>query len=41
LGIPKLYGFKIFGMIGSKYYTKDRKELFKKMDQLGINHEED
>ena len=41
LYIPKLYGFKIFGMLGSKYYSKDREELFKKMDELGIEHEED
>ena len=39
--IPKLYGFRIFGMIGSKYYCKDREELIKKMDKLGISHEED
>ena len=39
--IPKLYGFRIFGMIGSKYYCKNREDLFKKMDQLGISHEED
>jgi casein kinase II subunit beta len=41
LYIPKLYGFKIFGMVGSKYYCKTREELFKKMDQLSISHEED
>ena len=39
--IPKLYGFRIFGMVGSKYYSKNREELFKKMDELGISHEED
>ena len=39
--MPKLYGFKIFGMLGSKYYFKEKEELFKKMDELGIKHEED
>ena len=39
--IPKLYGFRIFGMVGSKYYSKNREELIKKMDDLGISHEED
>ena len=39
--IPKLYGFRIFGMVGSKYYSKNREELFEKMDKLGISHEED
>ena len=39
--IPKLYGFRIFGMVGSKYYSKTREELLKKMDELGIDHEED
>ena len=28
--IPKLYGFRIFGMIGSKYYCKNREDLLKK-----------
>ena len=39
--IPKLYGFRIFGMVGSKYYTKDKEKLVQKMDELGISHEED
>ena len=34
--IPKLYGFRIFGKYGSKYYTKDQKELNKKLIELGI-----
>ena len=34
--IPKLYGFRIFGKYGSKYYTKDQKELDKKLIELGI-----
>ncbi len=34
--IPKLYGFRIFGKEGSKYYSKDKKELFEKMKKLGI-----
>ena len=28
--IPKLFGFRIFGKLGSKYYTKDKKELKEK-----------
>ena len=39
--IPKLYGFRIFGMVGSKYYSKDKEELYKKMDELNISHEEE
>jgi casein kinase II subunit beta len=39
--IPKLYGFRIFGMVGSKYYSKDKEELYKKMDELNISHDED
>ena len=34
--IPKLYGFRIFGKYGSKYYTKDQNELNKKLIELGI-----
>ena len=34
--IPKLYGFRIFGKYGSKYYTKDQKELDKKLIEFGI-----
>ena len=34
--IPKLYGFRIFGKYGSKYYTKDQNELDKKLIELGI-----
>ena len=34
--IPKLYGFRIFGKRGSKYYCEDRKELFEKMKMMGI-----
>lgn len=34
--IPKLYGFKIFGKRGSKYYSKDKKELTEKMKKLKI-----
>ena len=39
--IPKLYGFRIFGMVGSKYYTKNKDDLIKKMDELNISHDED
>ena len=35
--IPKLFGFRIFGKLGSKYYTKDKKELKEKMKKLNIN----
>ena len=38
--IPKVYGFRIFGMVGSKYYTDNKAELVKKMEELGISHEE-
>ena len=38
--IPKIYGFRIFGKVGSKYYTINEKELIKKMDELGIRHDE-
>ena len=38
--IPKVYGFRIFGMVGSKYYSDSKEELVKKMDKLGISHEE-
>ena len=34
--IPKLYGFRIFGKYGSKYYTKDQDELKKKLIEFGI-----
>ena len=34
--IPNLYGFRIFGKYGSKYYTKDQNELDKKLIELGI-----
>ena len=34
--IPKLYGFRIFGKYGSKYYTKDQDELDKKLIEFGI-----
>ena len=34
--IPKLFGFKIFGKLGSKYYTKDKKELKEKKKKLNI-----
>ena len=34
--IPKLYGFRLFGKYGSKYYTKDQKELDKKLIEFGI-----
>ena len=34
--IPKLYGFKIFGKKGSKYYCKDKDELMEKMMKLNI-----
>ena len=34
--IPKLYGFRIFGKYGSKYYTKDKKELDKKLIEFVI-----
>lgn len=35
--VPKLYGFKIFGKTGSKYYTEDKKELIEKMKKLNIS----
>ena len=38
--VPKVYGFRIFGMYGSKYYSNNKEELVKKMDELGIEHEE-
>ena len=34
--IPKLFGFRIFGKLGSKYYTKDKKELKEKKKKLNI-----
>ncbi len=34
--IPKLYGFRIFGKYGSKYYTKDQDELKKRLIEFGI-----
>ena len=34
--IPKLYGFRIFGKYGSKYFTKDQDELDKKLIEFGI-----
>lgn len=34
--IPKLYGFKVFGKYGSKYYTENRDELKKKLKDFGI-----
>jgi casein kinase II subunit beta len=34
--IPKLYGFRIFGKYGSKYYTKDQDELEKRLIKYGI-----
>ena len=39
--MTKLYGFRIFGMVGSKYYTKDKNELIKKKDELNISHDEE
>ena len=35
--IPKIYGFKVFGKRGSKYYCKDKKELYEKMKLLNIS----
>ena len=35
--IPKIYGFKVFGKRGSKYYCKDKKELYEKMKHLNIS----
>ena len=35
--IPKIYGFKVFGKKGSKYYSKDKKELYEKMKKLNIS----
>ena len=35
--IPKLYGFRIFGKKGSKYFSKDKEELYEKMKKLNIN----
>jgi casein kinase II subunit beta len=34
--IPKLYGFRIFGKYGSKYYTKDQEELERRLIKYGI-----
>lgn len=34
--IPKIYGFHVFGKLGSKYYTKDKKELEEKKKKLNI-----
>ena len=34
--IPKLYGFRIFGKYGSKYYTKDQEELKRRLEKYGI-----
>ena len=34
--IPKLYGFRIFGKYGSKYYTKDQEELKRRLAKYGI-----
>ena len=34
--IPKLYGFRIFGKYGSKYYTKDQEELDRRLVKYGI-----
>ena len=38
--IPKIYGFRIFGEEGSKYYAKNEEELNKKMKELGIENDE-
>jgi casein kinase II subunit beta len=34
--IPKLYGFRIFGKYGSKYYSDDKEELKKNLIKYGI-----
>ena len=34
--IPKLYGFRIFGKYGSKYYTNDQEELERRLVKYGI-----
>ena len=34
--IPKLYGFRIFGKYGSKYYTENQEELDKKLVEIGV-----
>ena len=34
--IPKLYGFRIFGKYGSKYYSKDQEELERRLIKYGI-----
>jgi casein kinase II subunit beta len=39
--IPKLYGFKIFGKYGSKYYCKNKKELNEKKKMLNISVEDE
>ena len=36
--IPKLYGFRIFGKYGSKYYTKDQDELERRLIKYGIKN---
>ena len=38
--IPKLFGFRIFGKQGSKYYSSDKKELKEKMKKLNIKTDE-
>lgn len=37
----KIYKFRIFGQVGSKYYNKEREKLLLKMDDLGISLEEE
>ena len=39
--IPKLYGFRIFGKYGSKYYCKNKKELNEKKKMLNISVEDE
>lgn len=39
--MPKLYGFKLFGKYGSKYYTEDKNELLETMKRLNITLDDD
>jgi len=39
--IPKIYGFRVFGKKGSKYYCKDKESLRRTMKRLDIKRESD
>ena len=34
--IPKLYGFRIFGKYGSKYYSENKEELKKNLLKFNV-----